>query len=611
MKADKIGSSSRQVAALLLALLLLGACMGADTGTAPSEGSSFASASASVAEQPKGGVVLEVGDDFQKIVDRHPRGTRFIVKPGIHRLQSVRPKQDDKFIGAPGAVMSGARLLSSFEMEGDLWVASGQSQRVVTSLEADMVGGFELDNRPEELFFDGVPLRHVTRGEVGPGKWHFDYGADKIYLGNNPAGHVVETSVAPVAFHGEGVRNVVIENLTIRHYANAAQTGAIHGSGTIDWTIRKVDASWNHGVGIHVGPGSHLSYSKLNNNGQLGLRGESFDPDIDYGAPMVIEHNEIAHNKRLGYEWGWEGGAMKILHSTGTVLRNNWFHHNIGPGIWFDYDNHATTIQSNLVEDNTHIGIFYEVSYGPTKIRWNTVRRNGEGQPGHIGAGILISNSRDVQVVGNAVDTNERGIALVMTPRDRSRRATRGRQRRRPRQRHPHAHRLDGPPGRVGRRRLLHVQGQRLPEQHLPPSGPNGAKVPLESRWGHRRLGCVASTRPRPHRDTPRRGVGAAASRGWRHILIRGLRTLSLEGVDSFRTIDSGLPPKILEEGREAGGISSSAPPPSVRHRRAPVSSVGQKEAEGLTREGSTCTGRETGRDRGSGPDVPLPPGVA
>ena len=365
-----------------------------------------------------GGVLIRVGDNFQQVVDNNPPSTRFVIAAGVHRLQTVKPKDGMSFVGQPGAVMSGAKVLSSFTTEGNVWVSSGQTQQGWMNAGADLKDGADLENRPEELFFDGVPLRHVTRGEVGPGKWHFDYVADKIYLGNNPAGHMVETSVAPVAFHGEGVRNVVIENLTIRHYANAAQTGAIHGSGTIDWTIRKVDASWNHGVGIHIGPGSHLSYSKLNNNGQLGLRGESFDPDINYGAPMVIEHNEIAHNKRLGYEWGWEGGAMKILHSTGTVLRNNWFHHNIGPGIWFDYDNHATTIQSNLVEDNTHIGIFYEVSYGPTKIRWNTVRRNGAGQGGHMGAGILISNSRDVEISGNAIDRNERGVMLAMAHRE-------------------------------------------------------------------------------------------------------------------------------------------------------------------------------------------------
>ena len=168
-----------------------------------------------------------------------------------------------------------------------------------------------------------------------------------------------------------------------------------------------------------AGPGTFLHHSRMTHNGQMGLRGESIDPDTGFDAPMVIEHNEIAFNHELGYNWMWEAGALKILGSTGTVFRQNWVHGNAGPGIWFDAFNRETTIESNLVEDNTHVGIFYEISYGPTKIRWNTVRNNGAGQPGGLGAGILVMNSREVTITGNAVDANQNGIIAVMTDRDR------------------------------------------------------------------------------------------------------------------------------------------------------------------------------------------------
>jgi parallel beta-helix repeat protein len=245
---------------------------------------------------------------------------------------------------------------------------------------------------------------------VGPGSWFFDYAADKIYLGDDPTGHLVETSVAANAFFGSGVQDVVIENLTLRHYATPTQTGAIHANGTKNWTIRYVDASYNHAIGIHTGPGTHLHHSLMTHNGQMGLRG--------VGDAMVIEQNEIAFNHELGYNWMWEAGALKILGSTGTVFGQNWVHDNAGPGIWFDGFNRATTIESNLVERNTHIGIFYEISYGRTKIRWNIVRTNGAGQPGGLGAGILLLNSREVTVTGNAVDANQNGIIAVMTERE-------------------------------------------------------------------------------------------------------------------------------------------------------------------------------------------------
>ena len=47
------------------------------------------------------------------------------------------------------------------------------------------------------------------------------------------------------------------------------------------------------------------------------------------------------------------------------------------------------------------------------------MRNNGAGQPGGLGAGILISNSRDVEVSDNAVDKNQNGIMAIMVNRER------------------------------------------------------------------------------------------------------------------------------------------------------------------------------------------------
>jgi len=348
-----------------------------------------------------------------------------VIAAGVHRLQRVEPKDGMTFIGERGAVMSGARVLKSFTRDGNLWVASDQTQQGSVHPCGHPNGcwlpGHERDNRPEDLFLDGTRLRHVSsKSQVGPGQWFFDYGANKIYIGDDPARHRVETSVVDHAFYSTDAQDVVIANVTIRHYANPTQTGAIHARGTRGWTIRRVDASHNHAVGIHLGYGSHLHHSRMTHNGQMGLRAWGISRDGTFGAPMVIEHNEIAHNRELGYRWGWEGGAMKILQSKGTIFRNNWVHHNDGPGIWFDYNNHDTTIESNLVEHNEAAGIFYEVSYGDTMIRWNVVRENGKDIiEGPSGAGIYISNSRDTKVVANAVDLNGRGVLLRMVRRER------------------------------------------------------------------------------------------------------------------------------------------------------------------------------------------------
>ena len=46
---------------------------------------------------------LHPGDDFQAVISGHPAGTVFLVKAGVHREQSVVPRDGDVFIGEPGA----------------------------------------------------------------------------------------------------------------------------------------------------------------------------------------------------------------------------------------------------------------------------------------------------------------------------------------------------------------------------------------------------------------------------------------------------------------------------------------------------------------------------
>lgn len=61
-----------------------------------------------------GGVEINVEDDAQSVVNRHPPGTTYIVKAGVHlRNFGVQPKSGDTFCGEPGAVLDGGRSLPS------------------------------------------------------------------------------------------------------------------------------------------------------------------------------------------------------------------------------------------------------------------------------------------------------------------------------------------------------------------------------------------------------------------------------------------------------------------------------------------------------------------
>ena len=160
-----------------------------------------------------------------------------------------------------------------------------------------MEGGNPQDRRPEELFLDGDRAAHVSsRDELGPGRWYFDYDADRVWLGEDPAEFdLIEISTTLGAFGGSNVRGVTIEDLTIEHYASPTQHGAIGFEGeheTHDWTIRRVTVRANHGSGIRVGPGMRIESSRVLDNGQVGIAGDGLhrgdDDGSGYAAPVVV-----------------------------------------------------------------------------------------------------------------------------------------------------------------------------------------------------------------------------------------------------------------------------------------------------------------------------------
>jgi parallel beta-helix repeat protein len=350
------------------------------------------------------------GQSIQTAVDAAPPGSSFLLKAGVHRLQSVQPKNGDSFVGEEGTILSGARLLTGFTQQGAAWFVGGQTQE--GGAHGECLASAPRCDRREELFVDSVRQRHVgSLSAVGPGSWFFDYGADRIYIGTNPAGHVVETSVTAAAFTGNAA-NVMIQRLTIEKYASPAQAGAIYGFNGTGWTVRDNLIQLNHGAGVSLGAGMQVLNNRILRQGQLGVGGG------DYFAGIVVDGNEIAFNNEAGFNPEWEAGGTKFWATTNLVARGNNVHHNSGPGLWADNDNVGMLYENNLVEDNGWAGIFHEISYAAV-IRNNTVRRNGFSDPRgwFWRAGILVAASPDVEISGNIVEDNANAIVGIQQNR--------------------------------------------------------------------------------------------------------------------------------------------------------------------------------------------------
>jgi hypothetical protein len=408
---------------------------GGDTGSGGSGGQSahcYEDAGVGLlAACPAGSVMVGASEELADVVSKQPAGATFCIQAGLHRLtKMVYPKADQRFVGEPGvngalaAVLSGARVLdpAKFTQSGGTWTIGGQTQKGQEVGTGNCKAGHEACGLPEDLFFDNgaARLRVLTLAEVKPGAWFFDYAKQTITLGDDPTGHLVETSVTRASFTvvtikdamgnniGTDVPGVVIEGLVVEKFAIPAQMGAIGEQfGSAGWTVRHVESRLNHGAGVKMGSGWVVDHCHLHHNGQYGFLGGKLQ--------ATLSSCEIDHNNALSFDDGWSAGAGKTANSDGFTARCNHVHENQGPGLWTDINNIHTLYEENLCELNDGPGIMHEISYDAV-IQKNLVRNNGQKGDYVYSADILVSSSSNVTVQDNRAEVGATTAVKGGTP---------------------------------------------------------------------------------------------------------------------------------------------------------------------------------------------------
>lgn len=369
---------------------------------------------------PPGSIAVPVGASIQVIVEKAPPGATFCIAAGIHRAQLIAPKDQQTFIGQPGAILNGAELVTDIRRQGAFWVTA------TPKLEVRPFGTClphrARCNDPLRFFLDDQPLEPVAdRADLQSGRVYSDAATGLSYLSEDPRGRALERTRQLYAINNRGARGVTVKGLIVEKYATPAQQGAIFGDENpraTDWLIEGNEVRFNSGSGIATGDRSIVRNNKVHHNGQLGI-----SPN---GADVLIERNEIYENNIYGFDAAWEAGGVKAGKVERLTLRGNHVHDNYGPGLWCDIDCRDILFESNLVERNADAGIFYEISFDAI-IRNNTVRLNGTGRGGQQGsswvwgAGIQIAASEGVSVYGNTVTVAPGSTGIVIVDQGRER----------------------------------------------------------------------------------------------------------------------------------------------------------------------------------------------
>jgi len=390
-------------------------------------------------------VTVIAGQSIASAITAAGAGGVILLKAGTHRLDgvgAVTPLNDQVFIGERDSDgvrrsrINGARILTGWIPDSGRWYVTGQTQAgtvATDALDCDLgtpqhpVSPSDRYARcwyPEQLYFNcgsaaTCTMKHheTALANVGAGEWFFDYAADRIYVGDDPTTHFVETSVVGNPFAGSAT-GVTVRGLVFEMFANTSQTGAVENRGA-NWLIDDNEIRWNHGAGVGVATAT----------GTVRVRNNYIHHNCNYaivgggGEGITVDGNELAYNNVLpqsndwetapcGFYSFWGGGATKFVHTLGMVFKGNYSHHNNGPGAWFDIENRLGIVEFNRLEYNRRSGLFWELSCDVV-IRYNWMIGNATGGDypgGTTGAGIEVNTSANVEIHNNYVDSNFNGI---------------------------------------------------------------------------------------------------------------------------------------------------------------------------------------------------------
>lgn len=344
-----------------------------------------------------------------------PGGATIVVRAGTYRESVVFPYKKRLSLQAhPGEAvwLDGSSPVTGWKASDGLWFSDGWTHDFDATDPTEGAGqywnmvsaSYPMASHPEQVFLDGVQLRQVgSRAAVKPGTFFLDSSANRLYLGNNPAGHLVEASARGEAIyinHGDGS---AVRGIGVRRFADSLlRYGAVKlfaDDVTVEDLVVKDNAT--RGIGIH-GHRVTLRRVTATGNGQLGIGADQSDR-------LLIEDSIVTGNNTERFNTAPVAGGIKLTSSRNGTVRGSTISDNIGNGLWLDESCFDFRVVSNEIERNTTTGMHLEIS-GHLKVVDNLVADN-------LTSGVRIAESNEVDVWNNTLVRNKQNLDVIDGPR--------------------------------------------------------------------------------------------------------------------------------------------------------------------------------------------------
>jgi len=330
---------------------------------------------------------------LQSLIDAAAAGSTLRLSNQVYREQVTVSKP----LAIEGGSIRGSDVWTNWTRQGALWV----SGRTVPDFGPDALSAAYVDQwqatHREQVFVDGVQLKQVT-ANPSSGQFALD-AARHVLLADDPTRRTVEVTTRQkwAIVQADDVR---FSRTDFRHAATHGQQWAIGNDDRKRFRLSGCTLSDVAGSGIALGGGDVYSVVEGCTFARIGC--EAIQAYRD-GHSWIVG-NRLFGNGFGGWDWGWQGGAIKVVASFNGTLSGNVAHNNGGPGLWCDIGCKDMTIANNSSHDNKGPQIFYEIS---TKgvIRDNTAY-NGDGE----WPALYVSSSQDTEAHHNVVESSRRAV---------------------------------------------------------------------------------------------------------------------------------------------------------------------------------------------------------
>ncbi|HVO11368.1 MAG TPA: right-handed parallel beta-helix repeat-containing protein [Vicinamibacteria bacterium] len=346
------------------------------------------------------GATIAEPTTLEAAVERVVTGDAVILRGGVYRTGGLRlnqgitlqPYRDEH------PVLKGTKVATDWKpLRGNLWRTSWK-----TLFPAHPLGWWQRDREGmrtplhrfnnDMVFVDGELLKSAGwEGEVDQASYYIDYEKGQVYVGTDPATHVVEIT----AFDGALVRTTqpvhgktndrkgpLIRGITFTQYARRAleiegkrsfgpdeeptdeplgpADPSTYGKEVTGTLLENVTLSFCSRVaGYFRGDGLVIRNSLVSDTSTEGIY-------VIGSSDVLLERNIIRRNN-VEQLTGYYPAAVKIFNQSHRVTcRDNLVLDNPSSnGIWYDVGNHDAVFVDNWIQD-AQVGFFFEISKGAT-----------------------------------------------------------------------------------------------------------------------------------------------------------------------------------------------------------------------------------------------------